>query len=118
MEHAADAQVEKATRALREMVSGAEELIATVGEDGSEQYRRAVTRLRDQIRQARADVEDLQAGVRFRARQLARSADRAAREHPWATAGGALATGAAIGALLGILATRRLDETREVEGPD
>jgi ElaB/YqjD/DUF883 family membrane-anchored ribosome-binding protein len=103
-----DAYVAAAIKdSLHHVLSEAQTLIDTMGEEGAEKYRTAITRLDGTIRRAREDLSDYQASLIRRTRRAARAANDMAHDHPWHTAGAAFAAGAATGALVAILLTRR-----------
>jgi ElaB/YqjD/DUF883 family membrane-anchored ribosome-binding protein len=95
-----------ALQAVRSLISRSEELLAAIGEEGSQRYHDATIALERQIRHARDQVDDLHYSTARRARLAARRADLYVHENPWRTAGAAAAIGAAVGALVALLIVR------------
>jgi ElaB/YqjD/DUF883 family membrane-anchored ribosome-binding protein len=93
--------------ALHDVLTDAEELLESMGNEGADKYASAVTRLQRNVRRARDELGDYQETMARRARRAVRMADEMAHEHPWETAAVAAAIGAAIGALVAILLTKK-----------
>jgi ElaB/YqjD/DUF883 family membrane-anchored ribosome-binding protein len=88
---------------LRRLITDLEELLAGLGDEGSQRYRDAVADLQRTMRRTRARADDLQYAAGRHARLAARQADRYAHDNPWATAAAAAALGAAAGVLVALL---------------
>jgi ElaB/YqjD/DUF883 family membrane-anchored ribosome-binding protein len=58
------------------------------------------------LRRARIRIAQTKAAAKARTRRAVGEAEVFAHRHPWRTAGMALATGAALGAMIGILGTK------------
>lgn len=92
---------------LQNLIADSESLIAALGADGAQRYRDVVSRLERQIRRARDDLDDLQYAAVRRTRAAARAADQYVQSNPWKTAAGAVAVGAAVGAIVALILVRR-----------
>jgi len=92
---------------MRKLVEEAEGLVSAIGDEGAVRYQDAVTGLKQQIRRARDDLDDLQYSALRRARLSARAADRYVHDNPWKSAGAAALGGLAIGAILVLVLSRR-----------
>jgi uncharacterized protein (TIGR03382 family) len=100
---AATAKDERASASLRALVEDAQQLLdatARAGDEGVETVRR---RLRDEVRQLRAQFDDIEADATARLRHAARRTDHAVHDHPY----GAMGAAALAGLLLGVLIARR-----------
>jgi len=92
---------------LHKLVEEADGLVTAIGDEGAARYQDAVTGLKRQIRRARDDLDDLQYSAVRQARLSARAADRYVQDNPWKSAGAAALGGAAIGAILVLILSRR-----------
>jgi ElaB/YqjD/DUF883 family membrane-anchored ribosome-binding protein len=101
---------ERVTTHLRQLVAGAEELLAALRKDGGERYDEATERIRRDIGRAREALDDLQYTAAARARVVARRTDRIVRAHPWQTAGAAATLAVLLGVAIGLLVGRSLGE--------
>lgn len=105
MEHASTEKVstEKLVDDLRTVVRDAEELLkATAGEAG-DKIAAVRTRAEASLRNAKDRLKTMQNGVLGQARRAASQTDAYVHENPWKSVG----LGAAIGLLIGFLASRR-----------
>ncbi len=88
---------------LQALVAESEELVKHIQRSGNEQMQVARDRFETTLACARDELEALQDGAMRRARRAAKVADQAVHEHPYASMGVA----AAVGALIGMLISRR-----------
>ncbi len=102
-----DESVQRLAAVLRQVASRAEELIHAVRTEGGERHHASVRRLEVQLRRTQQDLESLERRMLHRARSALHAADRAAHDHPYATASAGMIVGAAIGLLIGIALSRR-----------
>ena len=93
-------------RDFRKVVTDAEELIRTVGQEGEAKYADASKRVMASIDTAKARMAELRETARAQAVDAAKATDDYVRSNPWQAVG----IGAAVGALFGIFfASRRQD---------
>lgn len=85
---------------LRALISESERLLAALGEEGTQRYRRAVSSLQRQLRRARDDLDDVRYSAVRRTRKAARRGDEYVQSNPWKTASTAVAVGTAVGAIV------------------
>jgi len=90
-------------RSLRHMVDEADKLLKSSVAAGDRKFDEARMKLEHQLDSMRMQLDDLEQGAVHRARQAARSADRAVHDHPY----GAIGIGALAGLLIGALLARR-----------
>jgi|SRR6185503_8937801 len=99
--------VEDKTRTLardfQHVVTDAQELIETMGNEGGAKVAEVRKRVQASLDSARARLEDLQASLTEGARAAVKTTDQYVRENPWSAVG----IGAAIGVVLGCLIARR-----------
>lgn len=107
MTHAGDEGVQRLAAVLRQVAFRADELIEAVRKDGGDRYQSSVKRLEKQLRRTQADLEELEHNMLHGTRSTLRAVNRAAQDHPFATASAGLVMGAALGVLAGILLSRR-----------
>ena len=88
---------------LRELVAESEELVKHIQRSGGEQLQVARDRFETTLASAREELESMQDSAMRRARRAAKVADETVHQHPYASMGAA----AAVGALIGMLITRR-----------
>lgn len=88
---------------LRALVAESEELVRQIQRSGNEQLHVARDRFETTLASAREELESMQDSAMRRARRAAKVADATVHEHPYASMGAA----AAVGALIGMLITRR-----------
>jgi len=88
---------------LRQLVDEAERLLQSAARSGDEKLDRVRGRVADQVREMRAQLDDLQDAAAYNARRAVRAADHSVHEHPWR----AVAIAAAAGALIGVLLASR-----------
>jgi ElaB/YqjD/DUF883 family membrane-anchored ribosome-binding protein len=88
---------------LSNVVSEAEQLLRTLGKEGTEQLGGVSERLTHQLAEARAELDRIRRSAAERTGAAARATDTLAHEHPWTAVGIAAATGA----LVAWLITRR-----------
>ena len=99
----ADTGREHLAASLRELVAESEELVKHIQRSGGEQLQVARDRFETTLASAREELESMQDSAMRRARRAAKVADETVHEHPYASMGAA----AAVGALIGMLITRR-----------
>lgn len=87
---------------LHHIVEEAERLLVTAADSGDARFDEVRDKVSAQVREMRAQLEELQDSAVARTRRAARRADLAAHEHPY----GAMGVAAAVGLLIGFLATR------------
>lgn len=107
MMHGRDEGVQRLAAVLRQVASRADELIEAVRKDGGDHYQASVKRLEKQLRRTQSDLEELEHSMLHGTRSAFRAVNRAAIDHPYATAGAGLVMGAAIGLLAGFVLARR-----------
>lgn len=88
---------------LRDIEADAEAMLRMAQRSGSEQFDATRDKFTSSLHQARRELAALEDAAAYKVRRAARTADRAAHEHPYATAG--LAAG--VGLLVGMLLSRR-----------
>lgn len=88
---------------LRELVTESEELVKHIQRSGGEHLQGARDRFETTLASARDELEAMQDSAMRRARRVAKVADETVHQHPYASMGAA----AAVGALIGMLITRR-----------
>jgi ElaB/YqjD/DUF883 family membrane-anchored ribosome-binding protein len=99
----AEASTRKLMEDLRAVVADAEALMAATADEAGAGVREARARAAGSLEQARARLEDLEAEVKARAKEVAHDADGYVRQNPWQSIGVA----AAVGFLVGLLVSRR-----------
>lgn len=99
----AETSREHLATSLRELVSESEELVKHIQRSGGEQLQVARDRFETTLANAREELESMQDSAMRRARRAAKVADETVHQHPYASMGAA----AAVGALIGMLITRR-----------
>lgn len=102
-----DESVVRLAAILRQTASQADNLISAVRREGGERYEAAIRRLERQLKRTNADLQDLEQEAVRGARRAIRAADRAAHEHPYATAGTSAFLGFTLGILIGLALGRR-----------
>ncbi|HZP89252.1 MAG TPA: hypothetical protein VFB54_20770 [Burkholderiales bacterium] len=102
-----DEGVQRLAAVLRQVAARADELIEAVRKDGGDRYQASVRRLEKQLRRTQADLEELEHSMLHGTRSALRSVNRAAMDHPYATASAGLVMGAALGLVAGLMLTRR-----------
>ncbi|HEX7383458.1 MAG TPA: hypothetical protein VF291_04050 [Burkholderiaceae bacterium] len=88
---------------LRQVIEQADDLLRHAADAGDRRLDEARLRLEHQFAELRLQIDELEEGVRYRARRAARAADAALHEHPYR----GIAAGAALGLLVGLLVGRR-----------
>jgi ElaB/YqjD/DUF883 family membrane-anchored ribosome-binding protein len=99
----AETNREHLATSLRELVAESEELVKHIQRSGGEQLQVARDRFETTLASAREELESMQDNAMRRARRAAKVADETVHQHPYASMGAA----AAVGALIGMLITRR-----------
>ncbi|HJV61368.1 MAG TPA: hypothetical protein VJ743_10515 [Albitalea sp.] len=94
---------ESLAHSLRHMVDEADQFLKAAARSGDEKFDTARDKLLGQIREMRAQLDELEDTAAYKARKAARAADQAAHSHPY----GAMGIAAAAGLLIGFLAARR-----------
>lgn len=87
---------------LHHIVDEAERMLGSAVDSGDERLDEARAKFAAQVRQMRAQLDDLQDSALTRARHAARRADLAAHDHPYAAMGIAAAAGLLLGSLLAL----------------
>ena len=98
-----DVTVDKLMEDLKAVAADAEALLAATAHDASERVRAARQRASESLGRARTRLEELEEQVKGRATAAARELDHYVHANPWP----AIATAAGIGALIGVLLSRR-----------
>jgi ElaB/YqjD/DUF883 family membrane-anchored ribosome-binding protein len=88
---------------LRHMVDEADHFLQAAAHSGDEKLTAVRDRFAGQLRQMRSQLDELEDSTLYRARHAARAADLAVQSHPYR----AIGIAAAVGLLVGLLATRR-----------
>ena len=88
---------------LRRMVDETEAFLDTAVHSGDEKLMKFRARLATQVRHMRRQLDELEDNALYKARQAARVTDETIHSHPY----GAIGIAAAVGVLIGFLATRR-----------
>ncbi len=96
-------QREKMIVDLRQVVSDAEDLLKMTADEVGEAAVSLRERLQDRLSEARHRLLTLQSAVTDNARAAGRAADDYVHDHPWQ----AVAIGAGVGVLIGMLISRR-----------
>lgn len=94
---------EKLQEDLRTVVADAEELLKATASQTGERIMAARAKVEESLKAAKARLAEAQAAVAARTRAAAKATDDYVRANPWKAVGIA----AAVGFVLGILATRR-----------
>ena len=97
------AQKNKLMSDLRVVVADAEELLRLTASDVGEGTQALRERLAKRLNTARHDLLELQASAGEKAKAASRAADDYVHQHPWQ----ALALGAGVGVIVGLLVARR-----------
>ncbi|HNU11293.1 MAG TPA: DUF883 family protein [Rubrivivax sp.] len=97
------AQKEKLVGELRQVVADAEELLKATADDASEGVASLRARLQQRMSDARVRLMDLQASATDKARAAGHAADDFVHQRPWS----AVAMGAGVGLIVGLLIGRR-----------
>lgn len=94
---------ERLAGSLQDLVKESEHLMKVVQRSGNQQIDAVRDRFEATLNSAKDELDTLQDSALRRARRRARTADHTVHEHPYASMGAA----AAVGALIGMLITRR-----------
>ncbi len=100
---------EKLMRDLKNIAGDSEALVKSAASDAREAVTGVQTRTEESLRQARANVADLQKDVAARARAAAQTTSTYVHDKPWQSIG--LAAGA--GLIIGLLINRRRKADRD-----
>ena len=98
-----EAQKNKLMEDLRVVIADSEELLRMSGADGGEKVQAVRLRVQDRIRQAKADLTQLQEATVARVKAAGHATDEFVHENPWKSAGIA----AGLGLVVGLLVSRR-----------
>jgi ElaB/YqjD/DUF883 family membrane-anchored ribosome-binding protein len=101
---------ERVMASLRQLIAGAEDLLAALRKQGGEHYRETMDGIAQDIERARELLDELQDTVAARARTVVRRTDRLVRAHPWETAGATATVALLLGVTIGLLAGRALSQ--------
>jgi ElaB/YqjD/DUF883 family membrane-anchored ribosome-binding protein len=85
---------------LHQMIDEADRFLKSAAVTGDEKYDTVRTRIADQARQMRAQLDELDTRARSSARYAARVTDRTLHEHPYSAIGVAALAGLLIGYLI------------------
>lgn len=88
---------------LRHLVDEADHFLAAAAQSGDQKFDAVRGQFVEQVRQMRAQLDELEDSALQKARHAARTADLAVHNHPY----GAIGIAAAAGLLIGFLAARR-----------
>ena len=88
---------------VRHMVDEADQFLQAAAQSGNAKFDAMRDSFVTQVRQLRAQLDELEDGALHKVRHAARNADRAVQSHPY----GAMGIAAAAGLLIGLLAGRR-----------
>jgi ElaB/YqjD/DUF883 family membrane-anchored ribosome-binding protein len=88
---------------LRHMVDEADHFLRAAAQSGDEKFDAVRGQFVEQVRQMRAQLDELEDKAIYTTRHAARAADQAVHSHPY----GAIGIAAAAGLLIGFLAARR-----------
>jgi len=92
---------------MREVLSGARDLLDSLGKESSRRYGEGVDRLRSNIDRASESLGDYGRAKTNRLRDAARYADDTVHEYAWTSSGAAFVLGAVTGAVLTVVLLRR-----------
>jgi ElaB/YqjD/DUF883 family membrane-anchored ribosome-binding protein len=92
---------------VRDLVSGAEDLLDSLGKEGARRYGSGLQRIRSNLDSVRANLGDYSRSRGRRLRHAARYANDTVHEHPWTSSGSAFVLGAIVGAIVACLMMRR-----------
>jgi len=93
---------ERLAHGLHHIVDEAERMLGNAVDSGDVRLDEARAKFAAQVRQMRAQIDDLEGGALIRARHVARRADLTAHQHPYAAMGIAAAAGLLLGSLLAL----------------
>jgi ElaB/YqjD/DUF883 family membrane-anchored ribosome-binding protein len=93
----------KVMRDLKEVISGAEELLRVTANNAGAEYTATKHKLEKSMHAARDELDRLEHAALLRAKQAARATDMYVHDHPWQSIG----VGAALGLVIGVLIGRR-----------
>lgn len=93
----------QASHQLRHMVDEIDAYLKSAADTGDQKIAAARERLTTQIRELRAQVDELNEATTARVKRVAQQADQTVHAHPY----GAMGVAAAAGLLIGFLASRR-----------
>ena len=96
-----EANVDKLVTDLQTLVADAESILQATADDAGEKAASARARVRQALREARAQIARIEEKVMFEAKVVAQETDRFVHERPWQAIGIAAAVGLAIGVLIG-----------------
>ncbi|MFM9916740.1 MAG: YqjD family protein [Rhizobacter sp.] len=88
---------------LRHIVDEADQFLNSAVQTGDQKFDAMRDKFVAQVRQMRAQLDEMEDSAMYRARRAARAADQAVQSHPY----GAMGIATAAGLLLGFLAARR-----------
>lgn len=88
------------------VIADMDEMLKALAVESADKTASVRARYEAALRRARIGIAETKALARARARRAVGDADVFAHQHPWRTAGMAAATGAALGAVIGLLSAR------------
>ena len=93
----------QASHSLRHMVDEIDTFLKSAADSGDEKFNAVREKLESQVREMRAQVDELNQAALARVKRAAQQADQTVHAHPY----GAMGIAAAAGLLIGFLASRR-----------
>lgn len=94
---------DRLAHSLQQVVDEAEHLLKNAQRTGSEQFNAARDRFESQLRNAKAELNQLEKTALDNARRAAHATDHAVHQHPYT----AMGVAAGVGLLIGMLVARR-----------
>ena len=104
--NATSGQKDKLVDDIKSVVTDAEEMLRKARTSSAEGYSAIRAELEDRLASSIARLQDVQAQMKFRARQAARVTDEYVRDNPWKSMGYVAIAGLAVGLIL-TLSSRR-----------
>ncbi|HWQ37197.1 MAG TPA: DUF883 family protein [Burkholderiales bacterium] len=86
---------------FKAVIRDAEELLQATANQAGEKVTAARGRIQESLRNAKEELQEIEAAAMEKARVAARATDAYVHQHPWQTAGIAAAVGIVIGMLIG-----------------
>jgi ElaB/YqjD/DUF883 family membrane-anchored ribosome-binding protein len=93
----------QASHSLRHMVDEIDTFLKSAADSGDEKFNSVRDKLETQVRQMRAQIDELNEATLARVKRAAQQADQTVHAHPY----GAIGVAAAAGLLIGFLTARR-----------
>lgn len=102
-----DVAGERLVSDVRSVLTDTEEILQAATSESKEKVATLRPRADATLQRARTRLREIESSVEARARETAQRVDVFAKEHPWQTAGVAAGIGAAVGAFVALLLSRR-----------